>query len=130
MPLPPTRADALTGNALSVVDYRSVSQSTDPADAAGVIVATFDPVPPGLIWLVERMTVTTTSAPPTIAMVYAGAASSSNLVDGSSSGNLDTADEASPILIESNTSLTVVWTGAAAGAVGTCRVQYQLVQRG
>jgi hypothetical protein len=62
-------------------------------------------------------------------MVYAGPPSQQNFVDGTESGNIDTADETSPILIESATALTIQWTGASMGAVGTARIQYQIVQR-
>lgn len=130
MALPPRRADAGAGAALTVLDYQSKFKTTAPGTASGILTATFDPVPPGLFWLIGRMTIVTTSITPTACAVYDGASTPQNLVDGSSSGNLDTADENSPILVESNNTLTVVWTGASVGAVGTVRVQYQLVQRG
>lgn len=130
MALPPTRAAGDAGAALSVVDYRSTSLTTDPAGPDGIMLATFDPVPPGNFWLLERITVSTTSTTGTRALVYAGAPSAGNFVDGTERGDLDTADEASPILIESSLSLLVIWTGASPGAVGTVRIQYQLVTRG
>jgi hypothetical protein len=130
MALPPTAAAAGGGASLTVRDYVSTFQVTKPADATGVMTATFDPVPPGLFWLIERITVSTTSATPTTVMVYAGDPSPYTYVDGSAAGNLDVADESSPILVNSATSLTAVWAGASVGAVGTIRIQYQLVSRG
>ena len=118
-----------TGAGLVVVDYRREAKRTTPADGTGVMLVTFDPVPAGLLWLVQRVTVTTTSTTQTQAGVYAGDPTPANLVDGTNSGNLDVADQASPILVDSSVSLNVQWTGASAGAVGTVTVQYQLVQR-
>jgi len=129
MALPPVRAQVAGGAGLVVVDYRSESITTDPA-SLGVMTATFDPVPPGFLWLIARATVSTTSTAPTRTMLYAGAPSPMNFVDGTNSGNLDIADENAAILLDSNISLTAIWTGASAGAVGTVRIQYQLVQRG
>lgn len=131
MPLPPTRVQSAAGGvSLSVIDYRTRYLTTAPAGASGTIGVTFDPVPPGYFWLLQRFTVLCTSSTKTRAMVYAGDPAAQNLLDGTEVGNLDIADEQSPILLDSNTALTVQWTGASAGAVGTVRVQYQLVQRG
>lgn len=114
---------------LTVLDYRTIAKSSAPASAAGVATVTFDPVPDGCLWLVERITVVCSSSAATKCMVYAGDPALSTFVDGTASGNFDTADEASPVLVDSNVSLTVQWTGATAGAVGTVRIQYQLVKR-
>jgi hypothetical protein len=93
-------------------------------------VVEFDPVDSGSLWLVERITVLCDSSTDTQAVAYAGSPAARNFVDGTSRGNFDTADEASPILVDSNVVFTVQWTGASAGARGTARIQYQLVQRG
>lgn len=116
------------GAALLVVDYRTVSAST-PAAAGGTCSVTLEPVPAGMFWLVERITVLCTSTTPTTAYVYEGDPAPGNFRDGTSRGNLDVADESSPILVDSTRYLTVEWTGASAGAVGTVTVQYQLVKR-
>jgi len=128
--LPVTAAKAAGGASLTVVDYRAVNKLTKPAGANGLMSTIFDPVPPGCFWLVERITVSTTSSTTTRAMVYAGDPGAGNFVDGTEHGNLDTADESAPILLESSLSLNVLWTGASVGAQGTVRIQYQLVQRG
>ena len=130
MALPPTRTPTESGAGLAVVDYRSAAKISDPADVDGLISVEFDPVAPGLIWLIQRITIMCTSTTSTRAMVYAGDPTPTNLVDGTDRGNLDVADELSPILLESCTPLTVQWTGASAGAQGVVRVQYQIVQRG
>lgn len=133
MPLPPARAAASaspsSGAGLTVVDYRKEALRSAPAPASGIITLTFDPVGPGVLWLVQRITVLCTSTTQTAAVVYAGAVDPSNMVDGTSSGNLDTADESSPVLVDSSISLTIQWTGASPGAIATARIQYQVVQR-
>jgi hypothetical protein len=117
------------GATLTVVDFRTAAGTTAPADASGVITYEFPPVDAGYLWLVERITVMCPSTTPTQAIVYAGGVSPTNFVDGTDRGNLDTADESSPILVDSSVVLTCQWTGASLGARGTVRVQYQLVQR-
>jgi hypothetical protein len=116
------------GAALVVVDYRTVAASSAPA-AGGSCSLTLEPVDAGYLWLVQRITVLCTSTTPTTAYVYEGDPAPGNFRDGTSRGNLDVADEASPILVDSTRYLTVVWQGASAGAVGTVTVQYQLVKR-
>ena len=134
MPLPPLRTALATGPSsaaagLTVVDYRSPYLTSGPADAAGLMSVTFEPVPPGYLWLIQRATVSTTSTAATRAMMYAGAPSPQNFVDGTNSGNLDISDENAPIMLDSSTQLLIQWTGATPGATGTARIQYQLVQR-
>ena len=131
MALPPTRAASESGGAaLAVVDYRSAAKISKPGGADGLLTVEFDPVDPGLIWLIQRITVLSSSTTQTRAMVYAGDPTGTNFVDGTSRGNLDVADELSPILLESCNRLTVQWTEASPGAQGIVRVQYQIVQRG
>jgi hypothetical protein len=117
-----------SGAGLQIVDYRARSVSAT-ADATGTITAAFPTVDDGYLWLVERITVLCTSATPTQAVAYAGEPIAQNMVDGTSRGNLDTADQSSPVLIDSSIALTIQWTGASAGAIGVARIQYQLVQR-
>jgi len=128
--LPPQRAatdGGAGGSGLSVVDYRSGYLITPPG--TGTLTAEFEPVPSGCLWLLQRITVMCTSTTATQAIVYAGYPNPQNYVDATDRGNLDVADEAQPILIESNVPLVVQWTGASAGSQGTVRVQYQLVTR-
>lgn len=120
---------ATQGVSYTIVDRRVAVATTQPAPASGVAQGELPAVPDGYLWLVDRMTVMCDSAAPTQATVYAGAPSPLNFVDGTSRGNLDVADETSPILVETGESLTVLWSGCTPGAVGTIRVQYQLVTR-
>lgn len=130
MALPPVySSSSSSGAALTVLDYKTAS-GTAVAGADGSILVEFDPVDSGCLWLVERITVLCDSSTPTQAAAYAGSPAARNFVDGTAHGNFDTADEASPILVDSNVVFTLQWTGASAGARGTARIQYQLVQRG
>lgn len=125
---PPFSVAQVSGAALQVVDYRSQSVKAT-ADSSGTITAAFRPVDVGYLWRVERITVLCTSSTSTQAVAYAGDPLAQNMVDGTSHGNLDTADESSPILVDSSIPLTIQWTGASPGAVGVARIQYQLVKR-
>lgn len=99
------------------------------AAAGGTATATFPAVPAGRLWLVERIVVSCTSSSATSAALYVDQVDALHLVEGTSAGNFDIADENSPLVIESLSVLTVVWTGASNGAVGTCRVQVRELQR-
>lgn len=117
------------GVSYTTVDRRIAVATTKGANAAGIAQAVFPAVPEGYLWLVERMTVMCDSALPTQATVYAGDPIPINLIDGTSRGNLDVADETSPALVQTGLPLTAVWSGCTPGAIGTIRVQYQLVTR-
>lgn len=108
------------------VGYDSVVGQSAPA-AGGAMEAVFGPVPQGTAWLVERVLVITNSATPTTCFIFLGEARDQNLIEGTNSGNLDVADEASPIMVPGNTELRVRWGGASDGAIGTCRVQYRAI---
>lgn len=120
----PTALAPTQGAQLVVVDY-DAQVFTTLAATGGICSITTDAVDPGYYWLIERMSSQCTSTSPTILTVYAG----NRMMDGSSSGNFDFADEQSPILLKSTEQLTATWTGCSAGAVGTLAVQWQLVAR-
>jgi hypothetical protein len=44
-------------------------------------------------------------------------------------GNLDIADELSPIVVDSGQVLVVVWTNTTPGALYTARIQYRVMAR-
>jgi hypothetical protein len=126
----PVSVAAESGAALQVVDYRTHSLRSETAPGGGVVTLTFPQVADGQLWRIERITVTSTSAVPTSAVVYAGDIDATNVVDGTGAGNLDIADELSPIVLDSTLALTIQWAGVSLGAVCTARIQYQIVQRG
>jgi hypothetical protein len=106
-----------------LVDKFAGGGDTAPADASGVLEWLSSVVPAGQQWEVERISISTTSGAPTTAFVYVGDPVPRNLVDGSSSGNLDVADETQPIVVPGGQRLRIRWTGASLGAVGSARVQ-------
>ena len=126
----PVSVATTSGVALQVIDYRTSSLRSGPAPASGIVTLTFPQVADGQLWLVERITVTSTSSTNTAAVVYAGDIDTVNVVDGTNSGNLDLADELSAILVDSTLALTIAWSGVSVGKICTARIQYQIVQRG
>lgn len=121
-------AGAGDGVQLRTVDYRRAAQTSDPA-AGGLASVEFDGPETGLLWLIERITVHSSSTSATTCSVYAGQPAPANLADRSWSGNNDIADETSPILLESSQPLVLVWEGASAGARCTASIQYRVAVR-
>lgn len=103
--------------------------TTPAATASGTVTGTFQPVPAGRLWLVERIVVSCTSSTPTAAAFYTDNVNAAGLVEGTSAGNFDIADENSPLAVDGGSTLIVQWTGASVGAVGTCRVQVRELMR-
>lgn len=110
-------------------DRYSRTVTTPAADATGIIQATFAPVGAGRLWLVERIVVSCTSSSVTAAAFYVDQVAPDALVEGTSAGNFDIADENSPLVVDALSSLIVRWIGASAGATGTCRVQVRELMR-
>ena len=116
------------------IDRRSLYAVTPAASGVGAtIYVVMDPVGADDLWEITRFTVSCTSSTPTTAAHYVGAAlgdaTAANLLEGTSNGNLDFADEAAGVQLEGSRSLLTVWTGASSGAIGTVRIQYKLYRR-
>jgi hypothetical protein len=60
--------------------------------------------------------------------MYTGAADDANLEDGTTSGNLDIADETQPIVVPGGVEFRIRWTGGTAGARAVGRVQYEVMR--
>lgn len=126
------RALALQDSGLSyrVVDW-DVWTLTSPPAAVGVATISTDPVEQGFLLLVERLVIGTTSTARTACNVYAappGNLSPAYRRDGTPAGNDAVAEYPRPFLVPAGVPLTLVWTGADAGAQAFVSVQYQLVQ--
>jgi hypothetical protein len=121
----PTAVALQTGTPLTVVDYLPL-HATATADESGQAAITFDPVALGYMWLVDGLSVRTTSTGDTRATVWAGP----RLMDGSDAGNFDISDRASPVLVAAGEALEIAWTGATPGAICTFDGQYQLIVKG
>jgi hypothetical protein len=96
--------------------------SVSPGAAGGAMEAIFQ-VPGDRVWRIERITVSSTSGAVTTLTVYVGTVDPANIVDQSTNGNSDIADETNPIFVPGNAVLRFRWTGATDGAVGTARIQ-------
>ncbi|HEY0119341.1 MAG TPA: hypothetical protein VGC04_11220 [Cellulomonas sp.] len=81
-------------------------------------------------WSIDHAVVACSSPTPTTVRWYADVADAAHLLDGSNSGNFDVADWPSGLQIPPGTSLLVVWSGAAAGAIGTVTLQGRVYRRG
>lgn len=111
---------------LEVFDYPTPLTGTSQPATAGVCVVAFqvDPVS-GVVYLIDRITVSCTSTTATSAKIYVGDIAATNIVDATYEGNLDVADEVQPITVVGADAIRVVWEGASAGAVGAVRIQYR-----
>lgn len=116
-------------NQWSLADFSSEPATTAPADATGIITATFGPVPDDELWLFDRISVTCNSPAATACTLYLDSADPSRAMDYTPAGNADIADEAQPIQVPATSMLLVQWTGATLGAVGVTRAQWRVLRR-
>lgn len=80
-------------------------------------------VPPGVYWKVDRAAIRCTSTVLTpVLSVYLGSASDENLLDGSSNGDLDFADNNSPWRVPPGETLRLVWRNADNGAIASAMI--------
>lgn len=112
-----------------LVDYGRDELTSAPA-AGGKCRVEFEQVPPGELWLVDRVVVSCTSAVQTTALVYEDVEQPGRLRDGTPTGNLDTGDMSSPLQVPAGSALIVVWQNASTGAVGTAYLQWSVLRQG
>lgn len=126
------RAVALTsGVGLQTIDFVT-NAATATLDATGSATVTFDEVPGGQYWRVERIVVTCSSASTSVVCsVYGGSPSPINLRDWTPLpvGKPVPGEYSPPITIESSTALTITFTGGNAGDTVSVHIQYAVVQR-
>jgi hypothetical protein len=129
----PQQADYAHGARVVLVDYPAPLESKATADATGTATIRFDPVESGYLWRIERQTTyLSDQAPPAAAvlLVYEGPTLLPlRIRDGSSSPNLDIADQSSPITLQPGSELTYQWTGLVPGTKAYASVQYGLYRR-
>lgn len=122
----PRAVATTTGVQLVTVDIIPDGKTSPAAGSTGVASVTWDPVDPGYMWLIQRMSTITTSTTPTQLAVYAG----TRLIDGSSAGNFDfSADNGGGAAIVAGEQLSATWYGLSPGATATLQIQYALVAR-
>jgi len=104
----------------------SIQINTLPATSSGVITAAFPAVPYDYYWYVEIISVSCNSTTSTQCYVYVDTPlQPQNVISTSNSGNLDQDDRNQAILVEPTKVMTIQWTGASLGSIGTARIQYK-----
>lgn len=122
-------ADAGPGVALTIDAWLTDSMAT-VADGAQNPTVSLPTVPAGHVYLIDRVSVFTTSAAPTWALFLAGPDVDDGL-DYTTSGNRDAGGFLPAIVIAAGATFTIAWTGGggptpAAGTQCLARVQYRL----
>ena len=113
------------GQAWQLTDYKPALTQQATADSTGRAVVTFDPVPPGYMYAVQRAVVTSTSGATPTVLFYDDGVGNGVPVTGSRTGTFDEADyPAGPgLLVDQSRQLVAVFTGCDAGARCTVRLQ-------
>jgi hypothetical protein len=132
------------GGGISLVDSPPARPKMVVAPAGTTAQVAFAGPNAPLLWWVDRITVKARAsvtalfsafpASSTQAWVFVGTDEASavrddNLADLTLVGNLDIADELSPIVVDSGQVLVVVWTNTTPGALYTARIQYRVMAR-
>jgi len=110
-------------------DYGDASAKSAAAAANGRCTVQLAVVPENELWLVDRIVVTCTSTSTTQCVIYEDLEDPQRALEYTRSGNLDVADESSPIHLDAGTSLYAVWTGASVGATATLRAQWAVLRK-
>ena len=121
----------LDANAADGFGFIDLSQPLTPTAsspactaAGGSVTASFPAVPYDYFWSVEQIAVTNSSSTSTVAKVYVDQpVADINVIASTLSGNLDSDDVNSPIIVLPTKVIYVVWTNCSLGAVGTVRLQ-------
>lgn len=105
-------------------DRRNRLPRTATATAGGIGTITYDPVPSGYEWHVERITVFNGGAAAPVVGIYHDSVDPVNLLDYTLAGNADVALELPPLVLFSGEQLVVQFTGCTALSVCTSVIQY------
>jgi hypothetical protein len=99
-------------------------------DGAGNGAVQLGPVPTYHTWKIERLSVITSGGTGTnqaIVYVHRGDVGGAGLEDSTYSGNLDTAEYANPITLQTGEYLTVQWAAGRPGATASARLVGELI---
>jgi len=111
-----------------VTQPTTIQVNTLPATSTGIITATFPVVPYDYYWYVEIISISCNSTSPTQAYVYNQLPlAPQNVLSTSNSGNLDQDDRNQPILIQPTNAMSIQWTNASVGSIGTAQIQFKAV---
>jgi hypothetical protein len=118
------------GSRIELIDYARASKRSEPAGVDGITAVVFDQVPSDQFWLVDRVVVTSDSTSDTLCALYEDVPTDpSKILDVTSAGNLDVADNSSPVTVPGSTSLYVQWIDCTPGSRATCRIAYRVMRR-
>lgn len=102
------------------------------ASAAGVIEIVAGPLAAGESWYIDRAAISTTSVLLSEFRAFTGSRASADardLIDGSAGGNLDVMDTPAPWRVLPRQFLTMRWTNATAGSLGSIHLQGRRIVR-
>jgi hypothetical protein len=103
---------------MPILDY--ASRSTFNGTGRAVVIMGPNTAVAG--WQVERITISTTSALPTLCNVYRNAENPTAMIDNSLSGNGDASDNVSEYFYPGE-SIMFIWSGGTPGAIATANVR-------
>ena len=115
----------ITAQALAVLNH-AVAELQSDAAAGGLATVTLDPLPAGLVMLVDRLFVACDSAAATTLGVFVGGTDTKNQRDYAPSGNVNVADLTPPIYVGPSQALHLRWEGATDGALAVATIQHRI----
>lgn len=115
----------ILARALAVIDH-SVRALQSNAAAGGEARVQLDPLPGGLVALIDRIFVTCDSGASTTLGVFVGGDDTKSQRDYSPNGNKNVADLVPPIYVGPSQPVILKWEGADDGAVGIATIQYRI----
>lgn len=121
----PDMAGGQMARALAVVDYAD-AELQSLAASGGVCQVQLDPLPAGLIALVDRIFVSCDSTSSTTVGVFVGGTLTKNQRDYAPNGNINVADYSPALYVGPTKPLIVRWEGASAGAIGIATLAYRV----
>lgn len=95
-------------------------------NANGTATVTLDPVDPATSWLIDYLTVSTTSPASTVATIYDTFVDTGHILDGTTNGNSAVAFYAPPRKLVATRQLIAVWAGGTPGTSATLRCEYHV----
>jgi hypothetical protein len=128
----PQQASTLSGASVVLVDFPAALEGTATVGADGTALYEWDAPNIDYFFRIERITTFVTgneTAYTGACYLYEGDAPPTRIRDGSSSPELDIADESSPITIHSSMPVIMQWVGLTPGAQVSASIQYQLWRR-
>jgi hypothetical protein len=113
----------------SVADWLDHSYVSDPAGSDGIAVVELPQLPDNERWQLTHMVAACTSTASTQMRLYIDSPATTNLRDGTSTGNFDVADWPQGLMLPPGRTLYARWDGCSPGAVATLTLQATILRR-